>query len=187
MNKQKTKHKKLPKYPSELLKLALDDIAVVKKDKRYKIDTGLWHRPNKKTCSVCLGGAVLASTFKFDRKTLVDSPRELLDEIGQDNCIKLSIIDRLRRLELAEVYYDFRHFLKKLHLTGEEMEPLTNEEMEIIRMRNWSILNKLDKITPRNYEHEDIFCFRSFKKSHEFYSSIVEDIEYLDKKILGMK
>ena len=179
MRKKIVKDVKLPQYPSQLLQLALDDIAVIKKDKRYKINTGVWHNPNKKTCSVCLSGAVLANTLKLNSNIEVSFPHEFKYEIGGDNCIKLVFIDTLRRLDLVNFYDEYRNFLKKLHLT--------DKEMEMIEKCRWKILKKLDEIKPRNYEHEDIFCFRSFKKSHEFYSSIVEELEYLDEKILGRK
>ena len=171
-------HAELPKYPSQLLKLALDDIAKIKKDERYEINTGEWHRPNKKTCSVCLGGAVLANTLKFDiNNKAVKYIREIKDDIGVDNCIKLGFIDKFRRLDLANFYDEYRNFLRKKHLT--------DKEMEMIRDVRWKICEKLDKIIPNNVAYEYIFCFKSFKLSHKFYSSIVEDIEYLDKKILG--
>ena len=177
---KKRKQKDLPKYPSQLLKLALDDIAVINKDERYEIDADEWHMPNKKTCLVCLSGAVLANTLKFNIKNKeVKYIQETIDEIGVDNCIKLGFIDKLRKLELMLVYFEFKNFLKQKNLTI--------KQRDIIGGVIDKIFKKLRKITPSKYVFDHIFSFKDFKKSHDFYSSIVEDLEYLDKKILGRK
>lgn len=52
--------KTLPNLPSALLNLALDDLELVEKNPAYTIDMMAWHRPNAKTCSVCLAGSVIA-------------------------------------------------------------------------------------------------------------------------------
>ena len=179
----KVKDTTLPEYPSELLKLALNDIAVVKKSKRYRINTNVWHSPNVVTCSVCLAGAVLANTLKscsfVNLITTSLKFKYIGGENGRDNCTKLEYIELLRQLELRAVYYDFRNTLKQKNITGEEMEIVTG-------VRN-KILKKLDKITTSNYSSKDVFSFKNFKLSHKFYSSIVDDLAYLDTSILGME
>lgn len=52
----------LPKKPSALIRLALADLAVIEKDKRYKVDMGVWHMPYDK-CLVCLAGSVMANSL----------------------------------------------------------------------------------------------------------------------------
>jgi hypothetical protein len=51
---------KLPNKLSDLLELALKDLATVARSKRYVIDMGDWHYPKDGKCYVCLAGAVLA-------------------------------------------------------------------------------------------------------------------------------
>lgn len=62
--------KKLPRQPSKLIRLALADFDVVRKDKRYKIDMAVWHSScrygDSDRCSVCLAGAVMANSLKVD-------------------------------------------------------------------------------------------------------------------------
>ena len=58
--------------PSELIRVALDDLWQCQHDPAYKIAMDDWHRPyvDGKTgvpsCLVCLGGAVMAQTLKVD-------------------------------------------------------------------------------------------------------------------------
>ena len=56
----------LPNKPSELLTLALADLAKVERSKRYEVNMGAWHLPiNKNLCQVCLGGSVLAKSLDY--------------------------------------------------------------------------------------------------------------------------
>ena len=171
--------KQLPEYPSELLQLALDDISVIKKDKRYKIDLYYWHKPNKdtNTCYVCLAGAVLVNTLKFDIKNIVPYDfSSAQGEIGKDNLKKLRTIDILRHLHLLlYVYQDYKKSVGQI---------LTDEEKDVVEKRQEEMYRKLEKFD--NHKGA-IYEFKNFEKSYEFFSSIVEDIEYLDKKILGKK
>ena len=169
MSKPIVKDVKLPEYPSELLKLALDDLKVIKEDKRYEIDMELFHRPNKKTCSVDLVGAVLANTLKLSRDTSIISIGQAEEYIGEDNIAKMLIICSLAQISLYSVYHGYRY-------------RIDSEEMLISKIED-KIYKKLDKITPKKV---DIYKFKDFKKSHDFYSSIVDDIAILDTSILGM-
>ena len=60
---------KLPTKPSDLIRLALRDLALVERSKIYYVDMGDWHEPDEEeergvTCAVCFAGAVMARTFK---------------------------------------------------------------------------------------------------------------------------
>lgn len=63
-----TKEVQLPTVPSQLLRLALDDLRKVERSKRYAVDMGSWHEPNQyddkdnRVCAVCFTGALLKST-----------------------------------------------------------------------------------------------------------------------------
>ena len=174
------KVKQLPEYPSELLQLALDDIAVIKKNKKYKIDVEIWHSPNDDTdkCEVCLAGAVLANTLKLDREiTVVIALSDENALIGEKNTIKLRTIDSLRELEIYDVYENY----KKPHGYGQR---LTFEHVELLEKYREKIYKKFEAT---GLEERDIKKFKNFKVSHDFYSSIVEDLVELDKEILGRK
>lgn len=58
----------LPTLPSAVLKIALDDMELVEKDKRYRIHMGTWHsgRAWGDKCAVCFAGGVMAKTFDCD-------------------------------------------------------------------------------------------------------------------------
>lgn len=64
---------KLPDKPSKLILLALRDLELVEKDKRYKVKMEYWHQPIEKKCYVCLAGSVLAKSFK-EPISLLSSP-----------------------------------------------------------------------------------------------------------------
>lgn len=56
---------KLPGRPSELIRLALKDLAAVERSKKYVVNMGDWHTPvygcmgTPDKCAVCLAGAVM--------------------------------------------------------------------------------------------------------------------------------
>lgn len=55
----------LPDKLSDLLELAIDDVAKCSRDSRYEIDMGMWHQPQSNgSCLVCMAGAVMAKTME---------------------------------------------------------------------------------------------------------------------------
>lgn len=57
----------LPDDLGNLLRVALDDVQLIRKDKRYVLDFSVWHQAAwtpRRPCHVCLAGAVLAKEFK---------------------------------------------------------------------------------------------------------------------------
>ena len=52
----------LPKKPSALLRLALDDLAKVERDKRFVVNMNEWFKSNGH-CQVCMAGSVMAKTL----------------------------------------------------------------------------------------------------------------------------
>ena len=173
-------YKQLPDYPSELLQLALDDIEVIEKDEDYKIKTSVWHDYDKDegVCCVCIAGAVLANTLKFNKNTLVEYIEDIKDEIGVDNHDKLVVIDRLRQLRLNSLYGGYKY-----KLFGTE---IILEEAGLIDQTISKLVRRAFKAST-TYNVDDIIRFKYFKKSYDFFSSIIEDIAHLDKEILGMK
>ena len=60
---------KLPGKPSELIKLAINDLKEVERDPRYRVDMDQWHRvgmPYDDRCHLCLAGAVMAGQLGVD-------------------------------------------------------------------------------------------------------------------------
>ena len=49
----------LPDRPSELLRVALDDLRKCEADPRFKIDMSQWVMPQDGVCYVCLAGSVM--------------------------------------------------------------------------------------------------------------------------------
>lgn len=53
----------LPDKLSDLIELALNDLAEVERDPRYSVEMWDWHEKKEDYCSVCLAGAVMAKTL----------------------------------------------------------------------------------------------------------------------------
>jgi len=84
---------KLPDKYSDLIELAIKDIQLCKKDKRYKIDMSLWHfyNPAQRVCFVCLAGSIMAKTFRDKIEA------ELFDDsYGASIATKFMFLDGLR-------------------------------------------------------------------------------------------
>lgn len=63
-----TKRKSLPRKPSELLALALKDLAAVERSRKYQVNMHFWHDPkalDSGKCAVCLAGVVLAKSLGY--------------------------------------------------------------------------------------------------------------------------
>src|SRR6478736_6372267 len=54
---------KPPKKLSQAIMLALNDLALVEKKPKYKVDMANWHIVDGNTCAVCFAGSVMAQTF----------------------------------------------------------------------------------------------------------------------------
>ena len=93
---------KLPDKPSELIKVALADLALCMGDKAYRINFNTWHSPddfepqfNKVEslyCKVCFAGAVIAKSLKANpNKKLEPSHFDYNTEV------KLEALDNFRQ------------------------------------------------------------------------------------------
>ncbi len=58
----------LPDKPSELIRLALKDLATCEASPKYRIHMDAWHQPSEKDgkCLVCFAGSVMAQTLGSD-------------------------------------------------------------------------------------------------------------------------
>lgn len=60
------KKKILPRHPSTLIRIAVEDLkAVEKAKKRFTVNMGTWHEMEDGKCAVCFAGAVMAKTLKL--------------------------------------------------------------------------------------------------------------------------
>jgi hypothetical protein len=82
---------KLPDKPSELIRVALEDMRALEEDTRYRIDMGAWHHPGPVFCHVCAAGAVMARRLGVGPATKT-SPSDFDDETSR----KLFALDCFR-------------------------------------------------------------------------------------------
>lgn len=84
--------KKLPNKMSALICVALKDLSLVERSKKYRVDMNSYHTPdeNRTVCSVSLAGSVMAKTLGtpsfFERNP---------SDFGTDTSNKLDAIDFL--------------------------------------------------------------------------------------------
>ena len=171
---------KLPKYPSELLQLALDDIEVIGKDKRYHIDIRRTHQFNLETkkCHVSLIGSVLANTLKADNMFSFDySLKHIEGKYGAENRRKLLITDYLQLGAFRIAYSEYKKFFCYFD------KELTDEEEAFLKqIENWARA-KAKKINQSDWL--DICNFKNLKLAENYYSSIVEQLACFEDKVLG--
>ena len=98
--KPKKKTVNLPDTMHELLRIAIDDMLVVKTQKKYVLNMGEWYAINNDNrCSVCMAGSVMARRCKFDR-----TKDCLPSSFPRDISTKLSAINQMRCNWLSEAY-----------------------------------------------------------------------------------
>lgn len=88
----------LPRVPSQLIRLALKDLAKCEKSPLYEVDMSGWHIPippngTRAMCSVCLAGAVMAQSLQVPLLANEQpwTPKHL------DNFNQLMALDSLRK------------------------------------------------------------------------------------------
>ena len=59
---------------SAVIRVALDDLARVESDPRYKVNMTQWHRPIAGVCHVCLAGAIMAETLGVPPEAFIGAP-----------------------------------------------------------------------------------------------------------------
>jgi len=109
------KQKALPRRPSELITLALNDLNRAERSEKYRIEMGHWHFPQGGKCDVCLAGAVIAMTFKFSAHIEVDSPAQF-----RGNHQQLTALDFFRLGSVSDAF----DVLKRSSSRGEKFDRL---------------------------------------------------------------
>ena len=105
------KEVKLPHKPSDLIRLALDDLARAEASRLYVVNMAVWHTPGTiwgkegknlvrtRKCAVCFAGAVIAGTLHGDHEK-----RVVPQSFGSENEGKLDALDDFRE---GNVQYGF--------------------------------------------------------------------------------
>ena len=157
----------LPDKPSELVRLAIEDVKKVYRDDRYILNMNDWHvleeyetddlilagylKPNgyeseMEKCAVCFGGAVMAMTLDTDQEEYV-SP----DDFDKDTENKLASLDLFRRGNIRKGvaafhghrYWEASDLVAWEHLP-QELEVRPTDDWEIIRQEEF--LDDMEKV-----------------------------------------
>lgn len=105
-------HKDISTTPSEAIHQALDDLEIVRRTPGYKVDMDVWYRISEGTCSVCLGGAMMAAVLDYHpdiRRRLTNNmdPSGLLNDtsglITDDQHTMICAMDDIRATDSEEV------------------------------------------------------------------------------------
>lgn len=92
----------LPDKPSELIRVALEDLRKTEKDPRYRINFKYWHSPEipygeeTEFCEVCLAGAVIAQ-----RGNVSPDIRTVSSDFASPTWGKLQALDDFRLGDVA--------------------------------------------------------------------------------------
>ena len=86
--------------PSELIRVAINDLKLCEADPRYAISMGEWHKPGYFKCSVCLAGAVMAQTLNAP----LTSEVKPIDFDGHTYDV-LTAVDLLRTGQVEQALY----------------------------------------------------------------------------------
>ena len=90
----------LPDKLSELTELALHDLRLCERSKKYMVDMGNWHNPADGICYVCLSGSIMAKTLKSPTNQRV-YPSDFKEED------KLSALNSIRSGWINEAIFCF--------------------------------------------------------------------------------
>jgi hypothetical protein len=105
---------KLPRHPSTLLRVAIDDWEKVARTPGYKMDLLSWHEPADGACYVCFAGACMAGTLGANPALSLCPER-----FGADSKA-LFALDRIRKGYVV----DFLELLNRAPLGEAEIDKL---------------------------------------------------------------
>lgn len=126
----------LPRKPSELIRLALSDLAKCEADPRYMIEMGTWHEPKGKVCHVCLAGSVMAQTMG----TFSDSGTSPCWHAHEET--QLIALDSLRTGDVSLAFDDLN--LGEPPIENREITPY-EEDSDAFRVEMEELANDLKK------------------------------------------
>lgn len=98
--------KTLPDDAAELITIAMHDMMITRRDKRYVIDMDIWHRPSSRGCQVCLAGCVMSQTLKADiDKGLTPASLMGISSDYENTRYKLLFLNELRKGSITDQPY----------------------------------------------------------------------------------
>jgi hypothetical protein len=118
--------------PSELIKMALEDLEKCEQDPKYKIYMSTWCEMHRDQCHVCFAGAIMAQRFRYENADL-----DNFDVVWRN---RFKALDRFRRGEVSEALailginvpcdyrqvthynYDRDLFKQEMHQIGKDLE-----------------------------------------------------------------
>ena len=113
--------RQLPDRPSELLRLAVNDLEKAERSPKYEIEMGHWHFPlDDDLCTVCMAGAVMAFTLDVPHD---EEYAVLSRSFDADTRGKLHALDDFRRGYVGDA---LRILGMHDELTTEELFSLTH-------------------------------------------------------------
>lgn len=91
---------------SQILRLALHDLKLVERNRRYEVDMGTWvSRSRDGKCNVCLAGAVMVSRFRIGVKCFDYNCTPA--NLGEDSTAqKLRALNALRTGSIRQALYE---------------------------------------------------------------------------------
>lgn len=128
---------KLPNLPSDLLRLAVDDLTRVEADSRYRVDMGFWHKPTTSpdnggvVCGVCLAGAVMAKSLEAEinvSASPVNADDKTYNQLEALNSFRAGhYVSAVHKLNYArcidnETFYKLTKLLQKEFYSGPESD-----------------------------------------------------------------
>ena len=158
----------LPETLHELLKVALDDLEVVRGKKKYKISMRNWHEGGWDSfkCAVCLAGSVMARLIDYDYETDLD-PEDFQESIDKKFCA----IDELRTFELKKAFiWLYVDRFRRASLTNKAIDKFTHE------LEN---LRESLRVKGGAGAFESIPKFTNFNKSMEVYRGLQKELKAL--------
>ena len=125
---------------SQLVGLAIEDVANVKENPAYVFNVGFWHVPlHTGRCSVCIAGAVMAGTLESDPALAVYPT-----DFDSDTRDKLSLINGMRKREAwaHDLQYLFGMTPEQKEKTVGICNEFHNEELDAGDLKAWRKLHE---------------------------------------------
>ena len=128
---------RLPDLPSELIRLALLDLAKCEESDAYKINMNIWHAGGMEPCRVCWAGSVMAQTLDMPVEQTFDP-----EDFSPDTRRKLRALNEFRvgRVDSGLVSMGFEPPLA----VDEDVPPYNPEDSAAFHRQMEAIAHRLE-------------------------------------------
>lgn len=141
--------KRAPKKLSTAMRLALHDLALVERSKKYKVNMGVWHtssplpgfNSDRKYCHVCFAGSIMAKTLKAN-------PEDELQgvEFGQEWSDVFDALNSARKGFVSDALYDMNRDGGKFYENQNFNVESYAQNPKKWRKDMWKIVRELEKV-----------------------------------------